>query len=500
MSDHRALENLTVLDLTRVLAGPFCTMMLADMGADVIKIEVPGGGDDTRGYPPFRENRDGERESLYFANINRNKRGVTLNLKTPEGKALFLRMAERADIVVENYRPGVMDRLGLGYEQLRRANPRIIYAAVSGFGSYGPYHLRPGYDILAQAMGGMMAITARRAAAPPAPAARWGISWAAWHLAIGILAAVNARHRHRPGPAGGRIADGFGDRGHRKHRRQISGVGPGPAADGQPLRGGLPLRRLSLQGRRGHRGLRQPEAVRQALHRDPGSAPAGRRPPLCRHDRPSRAPGRAESADRGVAGRQDDGGGRGYPACPRHPRRADPGRQPDPVGPPRQRTGDVRGDGAPHPGQDHGERLRRQADGHPRRRARPRRPPWGRTTGRSLRHWGSRSRSFRRWRKKRSFDGAQGGVHGPVLPPGRLPPSQKRGGVRPLYRRCLRSMESPGAAVSARPGQGGHKKKARPAAARPGAVLPPLSARPGGGCCRGRAPHPAPASPSISKR
>ncbi len=182
-----------MLDLTRVLAGPFCTMMLADMGADVIKIEVPGGGDDTRGYPPFRENRDGERESLYFANINRNKRGVTLNLKTPEGKALFLRMAERADIVVENYRPGVMDRLGLGYEQLRRANPRIIYAAVSGFGSYGPYHLRPGYDILAQAMGGMMAITGPAGGGPTRAGSALGDILGGLHLAIGILAAVNAR-------------------------------------------------------------------------------------------------------------------------------------------------------------------------------------------------------------------------------------------------------------------------------------------------------------------
>lgn len=115
MSSHMALENLTILDLTRVLAGPFCTMMLADMGANVIKIEVPGSGDDTRSYPPFREqNRNGERESLYFANINRNKKGITLNLKSPKGKALFKRLVEKADVVVENYRPGVMDKLGLG--------------------------------------------------------------------------------------------------------------------------------------------------------------------------------------------------------------------------------------------------------------------------------------------------------------------------------------------------------------------------------------------------
>lgn len=194
MSEHMALENLTVLDLTRVLAGPFCTMMLADLGANVIKIEVPKGGDDTRTYPPFREqNSNGERESLYFANINRNKKGVTLNLKAPEGKELFKKLVEKADIVVENYRPGVMDKLGLGYDVLKEINPRIIYAAVSGFGCYGPYHLRPGYDILAQAMGGMMAITGPKGGAPTRAGSALGDILGGLHVTIGILAAVNAR-------------------------------------------------------------------------------------------------------------------------------------------------------------------------------------------------------------------------------------------------------------------------------------------------------------------
>lgn len=194
MSDHMALENLTVLDLTRVLAGPFCTMMLADMGANVIKIEVPTGGDDTRTYPPFREkNLNGQRESLYFANINRNKKGVTLNLKAPEGKAIFKELIKKADIVVENYRPGVMDKLGLGYDVLKEINPRLIYAAVSGFGCYGPYHLRPGYDILAQAMGGMMAITGPRGGEPTRAGSALGDMLGGLHVTIGILAAVNAR-------------------------------------------------------------------------------------------------------------------------------------------------------------------------------------------------------------------------------------------------------------------------------------------------------------------
>lgn len=194
MSEHGALENLTVLDLTRVLAGPFCTMMLADMGANVIKIEIPNGGDDTRAYPPFREhNLQGERESLYFANLNRNKKGVTLNLKTPEGKELFKKLVSRADVVVENYRPGVMDKLGLGYDVLKEINPRIIYAAVSGFGCYGPYHLRPGYDILAQAMGGMMAITGPKGGGPTRAGSALGDILGGLHVTIGILAAVNAR-------------------------------------------------------------------------------------------------------------------------------------------------------------------------------------------------------------------------------------------------------------------------------------------------------------------
>lgn len=193
MSEHFALENLTVLDLTRVLAGPFCTMMLADLGAKVIKVETPMGGDDTRNYPPLRINRNGERESLYFANINRNKKGVTINLKTQEGKDLFKSMVKTADIVVENYRPGVMDKLGLGYDVLKEINPRIIYGSVSGFGNTGPYRLRPGYDILSQAMGGLMAITGPAGGPPTRAGSAIGDILGGLHLAIGLLAAVNAR-------------------------------------------------------------------------------------------------------------------------------------------------------------------------------------------------------------------------------------------------------------------------------------------------------------------
>ena len=193
MSQHGALENLVVLDLTRVLAGPFCTMMLADMGAKVIKIEMPVSGDDTRTYPPFRTNCNGECESLYFANINRNKQGITLNLKAQEGKEIFKKLVKTADIVVENYRPGVMDKLGLGYDVLKEINPRIIYGSVSGFGNTGPYRLRPGYDILGQAMGGLMAITGSKGGEPTRAGSAMGDILGGLHLTVGLLAAVNAR-------------------------------------------------------------------------------------------------------------------------------------------------------------------------------------------------------------------------------------------------------------------------------------------------------------------
>lgn len=156
------LEGVKVLDMTRVLAGPYCCMMLADMGADVIKIEVPGRGDDSRHNAPIVEGG----ESAYFMNLNRNKRGITLNLKTEEGKQILRDLVKESDILVENYRPGVMERLGLGYEDLKKINPALVYGAVSGFGHYGPYSKRPGYDILGQAMSGLMSTTGWPGGAP----------------------------------------------------------------------------------------------------------------------------------------------------------------------------------------------------------------------------------------------------------------------------------------------------------------------------------------------
>lgn len=188
MSKQMALEGIVVLDLTRVVAGPFCGAMLGDLGAQVIKIEIPGKGDDSRAYAPHING-----ESLYYANLNRNKYGITLNLKTEKGKALLIDLVKKADILIENYRPGVMERLGLGYDRLKEENPGLIYGAISGFGSYGEYKNRPGYDIIAQAMGGLMSITGQKGNPPTRVGSAMGDILGGLNLSIGLLAALHAR-------------------------------------------------------------------------------------------------------------------------------------------------------------------------------------------------------------------------------------------------------------------------------------------------------------------
>ena len=183
-----ALQNLVVLDLTRVVAGPYAGSILGDFGAEVIKIEVPEKGDDARSYGPYRNG-----ESVYYANLNRNKKGITLNLKTEEGKKIFLELVNKADILLENYRPGVMERLGLGYEVLREKNPRLIYGAVSGFGCYGSYSDRPGYDIISQAMGGLMSVTGAKNGDPTRSGNAMGDILGGMNLVIGVLMALNVR-------------------------------------------------------------------------------------------------------------------------------------------------------------------------------------------------------------------------------------------------------------------------------------------------------------------
>ncbi|ACR68559.1 CoA transferase [Edwardsiella ictaluri] len=187
---EQTLAGIVVLDLTRVLAGPFCSMLLADMGAEVIKIELPGKGDDSRSFAPFVNG-----ESAYYMNLNRNKQGMTLNLKSEQGRALFLRLVARADIVLENFRPGTMEKLALGYEQLRQVNPRLVYGCVSGFGHYGPYAARAGYDIIGQAMGGMMSTTGWPDGEPTRCGTAIADVLAGLFMSTGVLAACHSAQR-----------------------------------------------------------------------------------------------------------------------------------------------------------------------------------------------------------------------------------------------------------------------------------------------------------------
>ena len=181
----RPLQDLVVLDLTHVLAGPFASLTLGDLGAKVIKIERPGTGDDTRTYPPFKDGA-----SAYFAAINHGKQSIALNLKAGDGRAIFEQLLARADIVLENYRPGVMEKLGYGWETLHDRHPALIYGAVSGFGHTGPDAERPAYDMVVQARGGVMSITGEKDREPVRVGASVGDIVAGMYLVQGVLAAV----------------------------------------------------------------------------------------------------------------------------------------------------------------------------------------------------------------------------------------------------------------------------------------------------------------------
>ncbi len=189
-----ALSDVTVLDLTWVLAGPYASMVLRDLGAQVIKVERPPFGDVARTTAPYINN-----ESGYFFSVNRGKKSVCLNLKEPQGRDLFLRLAERADVVMENFTPGTMESLGVGYEALSARNPRLIYAATSGFGQTGPERLRPALDIVVQGMGGIMSITGEPDGPPVRPGISLGDIAAGLYTAIGILAALHERERSGQG-------------------------------------------------------------------------------------------------------------------------------------------------------------------------------------------------------------------------------------------------------------------------------------------------------------
>jgi len=182
------LNGIKVLDLSRVLAGPYCTMTLSDLGAEIIKVEIPGRGDDTRGFPPYVNG-----VSSYFMSVNRGKKSLTLNLKTSEARDILYKITKQVDVVVENFRPGVTNRLGIDYQKLQEINPNIIYCSISSFGQTGPYAQWPGYDLVIQGMGGLMGITGEPGRAP----VRVGVAVtdinAGMYAVIAILTALHVR-------------------------------------------------------------------------------------------------------------------------------------------------------------------------------------------------------------------------------------------------------------------------------------------------------------------
>lgn len=186
------LEGIKILDMSQMVAGPFCSMMLADMGAEVIKVEIPNRGDGIRYWgPPFLHG-----ESLYFLGLNRSKKSVTLNLKSEKGKEIFLKLLEKTDVLLENFRPGTMERLGFPWEEIKRMNPRIIYCRISGYGQTGPYSKRGGYDVLAQGESGLMTVTGEP---DRPPGAKVGVAivdfGTGMYAAYGILLALLAREK-----------------------------------------------------------------------------------------------------------------------------------------------------------------------------------------------------------------------------------------------------------------------------------------------------------------
>ncbi|GAO20461.1 L-carnitine dehydratase [Alicycliphilus sp. B1] len=269
-----ALAGIKVLDLSRVLAGPWCTQMLADLGADVVKVERPAAGDDTRHWgPPFLQDGAGRdtREASYFTACNRNKRSITVDMAHPEGQALLRRMAQQADVVVENFKVGGLTRYGLDYDSLRALNPRLVYCSITGFGQTGPYAGRAGYDLMVQAACGLMSITGHADGEPGGGPLKVGVAvidvFTGLYASNAILAALNARNAsgrgaaHRHGAAG---------RGHGRPRQPGRGVsryrpGPWPRRQHPPEPGSLPgLPDARRQRAAGHR---QRRAVRALLRR-----------------------------------------------------------------------------------------------------------------------------------------------------------------------------------------------------------------------------------------
>ncbi|WP_439572104.1 CaiB/BaiF CoA transferase family protein [Phreatobacter sp.] len=191
----RPLSGLVVLDITRVVAGPFCSMLLADLGADVIKVEHPDDPDYARTFPPMVAGKEEAPESAFFSQFNRNKRGITVNLKSVDGKDLLKQLVRHADVLVENFRPGTMEKLGLGYEELRLCNPRLVYTAISGFGRTGPNASRPAFDNTGQAVGGLWSMNGYADRPPVRVGTIIGDLAASLYATIGTLAALRTVER-----------------------------------------------------------------------------------------------------------------------------------------------------------------------------------------------------------------------------------------------------------------------------------------------------------------
>jgi len=189
------LSGLVVVDLTRILAGPYCTLLLADLGARVIKVELPGTGDDAREVGPFIDNGDGTRTSAYFFSVNRNKESIALDLKLPADREIFERLLDSADVLVENFTPGTMDRLGYGWAGLHASRPKLILASISGFGQTGPYRELPAYDMVVQAMGGILSLTGEEGGPPTRVGVSIGDLAAGMFGAVGVQAAIIERQR-----------------------------------------------------------------------------------------------------------------------------------------------------------------------------------------------------------------------------------------------------------------------------------------------------------------
>jgi CoA:oxalate CoA-transferase len=225
------LTGVLVIDLTRVLAGPFCTLLLAELGARVIKVEAPDGGDDARHFDPFVDGK-----SAYFLSLNRGKESIALDLKGPEDREVFLDLVARADVLVENYRPGTMGRLGLGYETIKARNPRLVYAAVSGFGQTGPWSHKPAYDMIVQALSGFMSVTGH----PGGPPTKAGPSIADLTGGLFTLAGILSGLYHRANTGEGLMVDvsmldaQIAVLEHAVMRYAATGTAPGPSGNRHP--------------------------------------------------------------------------------------------------------------------------------------------------------------------------------------------------------------------------------------------------------------------------